>query len=138
MKPPLAHMTAPSPWHSPNPVSSSNGVNAGVKPQAQRPNCLPRGSPKPQSTTTRSPSRHPAMFLAHHDRQNVNFLFRRRQPRNNCCNFIEYLVPALQLTAVFRAFHGFISNEGELRLAVPEILKEGHVVRAVDGLMFYS
>jgi hypothetical protein len=42
------------------------------------------------------------------------------------------------LTAVFRALHGFISNEGEFRPAVPEILKEGHVVRTVYRLMFYS
>jgi hypothetical protein len=73
-----------------------------------------------------------------HLMQNVNFLFRLRQPRNNRGNFIEYLVPALHLTAIFRALHGFISNEGEFRLAVSEILKDGHVVRTVDGLMFYS
>jgi len=46
--------------------------------------------------------------------------------------------PALHLTAIFRALQGFISDEGEFRLAVSEILKEGHVVRTVDGLMFYS
>src|SRR5579864_6090197 len=65
-------------------------------------------------------------------------LFRLRQLRNNCGNFVEYLVPALHLTAIFRALHGFISNEGKFRLAVSEILKEGHVVRTVDSLMFYS
>jgi hypothetical protein len=61
-----------------------------------------------------------------------------RQLRNNCGNFIEYLDPALHLTAIFRALHGIISNEGEFRLAVSEILKEGHVVGTVYGLMFYS
>ena len=76
--------------------------------------------------------------LAHDNHQNSNFLFRLRQLRNNCGNFIEYLVPALQLTAIFRALHGFISNEGEFRPAVSEILKDGHVVRTVYGLMFYS
>ena len=55
--------------------------------------------------------------------QNFNFLFRQRQLRNNRGNFIEYLEPALHLTAIFRALHGFISNEGEFRLAVSEILK---------------
>jgi hypothetical protein len=74
----------------------------------------------------------------HDDRQNVNFLFRLHQARNNIGNLIEYLVPALQLTAIFRTLHGFISNVGEFRLAVSEILKEGHVVRTVYGLMFYS
>ncbi len=83
-------------------------------------------------------SRHPSLYLAQDDRQNFNFLLRLHQLRKNCGNFIEYLVPALQLTAVFRALHGFISNVGEFRLAVSEILKEGHVVRTVDGLMFYS
>jgi hypothetical protein len=70
--------------------------------------------------------------------QNVNFLFRLRQLRNNRGNFIEYLDPALHLPAVLRALHGFISNEGEFRLAVSEILKDSHVVRTVYGLMFYS
>src|SRR5580692_2964269 len=79
-------------------------------------------------------TRHPA----HDNHQNSNFLFRLRQLRNNCRNFIEYLVPALQLTAIFRALHGFISSVGEFRLAVSEILKDGHVVRTVYGLMFYS
>src|SRR5450631_2853489 len=51
---------------------------------------------------------------------------------------MEYLVPALHLTAIFRPLHGFISNEGKFRLAVSEILKDGHVVRTVDGLMFDS
>jgi hypothetical protein len=76
--------------------------------------------------------------LAHDNHQNSNFLFRLRQLRNNLCNFIEYLVPAFHLTAIFRALHGFISDEGEFRLAVSEILKDGHVVRTVYGLMFYS
>ena len=76
--------------------------------------------------------------LAHDNHQNSNFLFRLRQLRNNCGNFIEYLVPAFHLTAIFRALHGFISNEGEFRLTVSEILKDGHVVRTVYSLMFYS
>ncbi len=76
--------------------------------------------------------------LAHDNHQSSNFLLRLRQLRNNCGNFIEYLVPALQLTAIFRALHGFISNVGEFRLAVSEILKDGHVVRTVYSLMFYS
>src|ERR1700685_594706 len=59
-------------------------------------------------------------------------------PRNNCGNFIELLIPALQLTAIFRALHGFTSNEGEFRLAVSKILKNNHVVHIVYGLMFYS
>src|SRR5579864_4053754 len=78
------------------------------------------------------------MYLAHVDRQKVNFLFRLYQPRNNRSNFIEYLVPALHLTAIFRALHGFISNEGEFRLAVSEVLKDGHVVRTLYGFLFYS
>lgn len=77
-------------------------------------------------------------YLADDDRQKVNFLFRLYQPRNNRSKFIEYLVPALHLTAIFRALHGFISNEGKFRLAVSEILKDGHVVRTVYSLMFYS
>src|SRR6266850_2019054 len=72
------------------------------------------------------------------DHQNFNLLFRLRQPRNNCGNFIEYLIPALELPAVFCVLHGFISNEGEFRLAVSKILKNNHVVRIVYGLMFYS
>src|SRR5579872_3303193 len=76
--------------------------------------------------------------LAHDSHQNSNFLFRLRQPCNNCGNFIEYLVPALQLTAIFCALHRFIYNEGEFRLAVPEILKEGHVVGTLYGLMVDS
>src|SRR3984957_13138652 len=70
--------------------------------------------------------------------QSFNFLFRLRQLRNNCGNFFECLVPALELTAIFRALHGFISNEGEFRPAVSQILKDGHVVRTLYGLMFYS
>src|ERR1700736_1589899 len=76
--------------------------------------------------------------LADDDHQNSNFLVRLRQLRNNCGKFLEYLVPALNLTAILRALHGFISNEGKFRLAVSEILKDGHVVRTLDGLMFYS
>jgi hypothetical protein len=76
--------------------------------------------------------------LAHGNHQNSNFLFRLRQLRNNCRNFIEYLVPALQLTAILCALHGFVANVGEFRLAVSEILKDGLVVRTVYGLMFYS
>jgi len=82
--------------------------------------------------------RQPQLYLAHDDRQNVNFLFLLHQLRNNRSNFIEYLVPALKLTAIFRALHGFISNVGEFRLAVSEILKEGHIVRTGYGLMFDS
>src|ERR1700685_1710768 len=59
-------------------------------------------------------------------------------PRNSCGNFIELLIPSLQLTAIFRALHGFTSNEGEFRPAVPEILKNDHVVRIVYGLMINS
>jgi hypothetical protein len=36
-----------------------------------------------------------ALDLAHDDHQSFNFLFRLRQPGNNCGNFIEYLFPAL-------------------------------------------
>src|ERR1700746_414043 len=79
-----------------------------------------------------------AFILAHDDHPGFNFLFRLRQPRNNCSKFIEYLVPALHLTAISRALHGFISNEGKFRLAVSEILKDGHVVRTVYSLMFDS
>ena len=60
------------------------------------------------------------------------------QAGNNIGNFVEYLDPTLHLAAIFRALHGFVSDEGESRPAVPEILKEGYVVRALDGLMFYS
>jgi zinc-finger binding domain of transposase IS66 len=49
-------------------------------------------------------------YLAHDDRQNFNVLFRLREPRNNCCNLIEYLVPALYLAALLCALHRFISN----------------------------
>jgi hypothetical protein len=42
------------------------------------------------------------------------------------------------LPALFCVLHGFISNEGEFRLAVSKILKNNHVVRIVYGLMFYS
>src|SRR5215469_905597 len=77
-------------------------------------------------------------LLAHDDHQSFSFLLRLCQPRNNVSKFIEYLVPALELTAIFRALHGFISNEGESRLAVSYILKDGHVVRTLYGIMFYS
>jgi hypothetical protein len=42
------------------------------------------------------------------------------------------------LTALHCVRHGFISNEGEFRLAVSNILKKNHVVHIVYGLMFYS
>jgi hypothetical protein len=99
------------------------------------------GHPPPAPPTLRFPERTGVALrsdLAHDSHQNSNLLFRLRQLRNNCGNFIEYLVPALHLTAIFRALHGFISNESEFRLAVPEILKDGHVVRTVYSLMFYS
>jgi hypothetical protein len=48
--------------------------------------------------------------LAHDSHQNSNFLFRLRQLRRNCGSLIEYLVPVLELTTIFRALHGFISN----------------------------
>src|SRR5579871_4065184 len=76
--------------------------------------------------------------LAHDRQQNSNLLFCLRQLRNHFGKFIEYLVPAFHLTAIFRALHGFISNEGEFRPAVSQILKEGDVVRTLYGLMFYS
>src|SRR5438270_4904709 len=34
-------------------------------------------------------------YFEHDDHLDFNFLFRLRQLRNNCSNFIEYLVPAL-------------------------------------------
>src|SRR5580658_1338811 len=68
----------------------------------------------------------------------LSLLFCLRQLRNNCGNFIELLNPALELTALFCALHGVISNQGELSLAVPEILKNNHVARIVYGLMFCS
>ena len=77
-------------------------------------------------------------FLVRDGHQRLNFLFRLRKLRNNCGNLIECLVPALELTAVSRALHGVISNEGQFCLAVSQILKEGHVVRTVYDLMFYS
>src|SRR5580698_4735802 len=49
--------------------------------------------------------------------QSFSLLFRLCQLRDNLSNFIEYLVHALQLTAIFCALHGFISNEGEFRPA---------------------
>jgi len=77
-------------------------------------------------------------FLAQDRPQSFTFLFRLGQLRNNCGNFLEYLVPALFLAAGSCAFHSFISSVGEFRLAVSEILKDGHVERTVNGLMFYS
>jgi hypothetical protein len=79
-----------------------------------------------------------AGLAAHDDHQNFNFLFRLRSPRNHCGKFIEYLDPALYLTAIFSVLPAFISNEGEFRLAVSTILKGSHIVHAVYGLMFYS
>src|SRR5690242_13916329 len=77
-------------------------------------------------------------LLAHDDHQSLSFLFRLRQLLTNRSKFIEYLFPALELTAIFRALHRLISNEGEFRPAVSQILKDGHVVRTLYGLMFYS
>ena len=39
--------------------------------------------------------RHTWLYLAHDDLQNFDFLVRLHQRRDNCSNFIEYLVPAL-------------------------------------------
>src|SRR5579863_1606726 len=64
--------------------------------------------------------------------------FRARQPRNHCGKFIEYLVPALYLTAILSVLHGLISNECKSGLAVSKILKGSHIVRIGDGLMLYS
>src|SRR5215469_4717824 len=77
-------------------------------------------------------------LLAHDNHQSFSFSFRLRQPHNNCGKFIEYLVPALELTALDCVLHGLISNESEFRLAVPNILKKHYVVHALDGLMFCS
>src|SRR5215468_835563 len=60
------------------------------------------------------------------------------QSLNNCSNLIEYLLHALQLTALDCVPQGLIPNEGEFRLAVSKILKGDHVVRVFYGLMFYS
>ena len=79
-----------------------------------------------------------AFILAHDDQPGFNFLFRQRQPRNDCSSFIEYLVHALQLTGLDCVFHGLISNEGEFCLAVSKILKQYHVVRAFYSLIFYA
>ncbi len=62
--------------------------------------------------------RQPQLSPAHDDRQNVGFLLCLCQPRNNRGDFLEYLVPALHLTAFFRALHGFIADEGQFRAAV--------------------
>jgi hypothetical protein len=72
------------------------------------------------------------------DRRHFNFLVRLRQLRKNCGKLIEYLVPALQLTTFFRVLHGLVSDESQFRLAVSEILKSDHVIRAIYDLMFYS
>jgi hypothetical protein len=97
------------------------------------------GSPRSPTARDRgNPELDHARYFAHDGRRNFDFLFRLHQLRNNRGNLVEDLVPALKLTAVFCALHGFVSSEGELRLAVSEILKDGHVVRAVDSLMFYS
>ena len=79
-------------------------------------------------------------YLAHDGHPGLNLLFRppQRQFRNHCSNLVEYLLRALQLTALDCILHGFISDEGEFCLAVSEILKDGHVVRTVYGLMVYS
>ena len=107
-----------------------------------RPGQRPRSFTEPPATPIlRFPERTGVALRsdpAHDNPQSSHFLFRLRQLRNNFSKFIEYLVPAFHLTAVFRALHGFISNEGEFRPAVSEILKDGHVVRTVDRLMFYS
>src|SRR5579872_1751896 len=68
----------------------------------------------------------------------LSFLFRLLQSRNNHRNLIECLLPSFQLTALNCVLHGFISNEGEFRLAVPNILKKNYVVHTLDGLMFCS
>ena len=39
------------------------------------------------------------------------------------------------LARCFCVLHGFISNEGEFRLAISKILKDNYVVRIVYGLM---
>ena len=75
---------------------------------------------------------------ARDDRSGLNFLFVLRQPGHNCSSFIEYLVHTLQLAGLDRVFHGFISNEGEFRLAVSKILKQDYVLRTFYGLVFYS
>ena len=48
-----------------------------------------------------------AQLLAHDDHQSFSFLFRLRQPRNNCSKFIEYLLRTLRLTSSLRSawFH---------------------------------
>jgi hypothetical protein len=93
--------------------------------------------PLPSSWSLRNSLPLLSVQLTHDDRQNF-FLFRLSQLLNHRSKLIEDLLPALQLTAIFRALHGFISDEGEFRLAVSQILKEGHVVRALYGLMLYS
>src|SRR5580698_10185990 len=78
------------------------------------------------------------MYFTRGDRRDFNSSVRRRETRNNCGNFFEDLIPALELPAVLCVFHGFIANHGEFRLAVPKILKNNHVARTLYGLMFYS
>ena len=62
--------------------------------------------------------------------QSFSFLFRLRQVRKNCGKLIEYLVPALQLTTLFRVLHGLVSDESQFRLAVSKVLKSDHVIGA--------
>src|SRR5215472_11012431 len=64
--------------------------------------------------------------------------FARASFLNDCSNLIEYLLPAIELTALDCVLHGFISNEGQFCLAVSKILKKDHVMHIFDGLMFYS
>src|SRR5579871_1525670 len=68
----------------------------------------------------------------------LSFLFRLLQSRDNHRNLVECLLPSFQLTALHSVLHGFISNEGEFRLAVPNVLKKNYVVCTLDGLMFCS
>jgi len=91
-----------------------------------------------ESNRIAAPIRRQTGCPAQYDRQNARFLFCLPEFRNNFGNLIEYLDPAFHLTAVFRALHGLVSNEGQPGLAVAEILKEGHVIGTVDGLMFYA
>ena len=63
---------------------------------------------------------------------------RLRQLRNQRRHFIEYLVPALELTAVPRTVHGFVSDVGKLRPAASKIFKKGHVICTLNGLVFYA
>lgn len=73
------------------------------------------------------PPRQPALLsvqeFAHDDHRSFSFLFRQRQTLNNRSKFIEYLLHPFQLTGLECILHGFISNEGEFRPAVSNILK---------------